>query len=92
MHSVNIHEAKTQLSRLLARVEKGEEITICKAGKPIAKLTAVAPLPKRQPAPFGFAKGSVLYMSDDFDAPMPDFEDAFYNAPLSSSEPPERPE
>jgi prevent-host-death family protein len=36
---VNIHEAKTNLSRILARVEKGEEVIIAKAGKPIALLT-----------------------------------------------------
>ena len=38
---VNIHEAKTHLSRLLERVQSGEEITIAKAGRPIAKLTAI---------------------------------------------------
>ncbi len=48
METVNIHEAKTHLSRLLERVRTGEEIVICKAGKPIAKLSAIVP-PKRQP-------------------------------------------
>jgi prevent-host-death family protein len=41
--TVNIHEAKTHLSKLLERVQNGEEITIAKAGKPIATLTAIHP-------------------------------------------------
>ena len=45
MISVNVHEAKTHLSRLLERVAAGEEILISKAGKPMAKLT---PLPNRK--------------------------------------------
>ena len=66
---VNIHEAKTHLSRLLARVAGGEEIIIAKAGKPIARLVPVEePPPRRTP---GSAKGRVL-LSSDFDAPLPD--------------------
>lgn len=42
---VNIHEAKTNLSRLLARVREGEEIIIAKAGKPIARLVPVGERP-----------------------------------------------
>ena len=45
---VNIHEAKTHLSRLLARVEAGEEITIARAGKPIAILRATRERPKQR--------------------------------------------
>jgi len=55
--TVNIHEAKTQLSKLLAKVESGEEIIIARSGKPIARLCALATnkkQPKRKP---GFAKG-----------------------------------
>ena len=55
--TVNIHEAKTQLSKLLAKVESGEEIIIARSGKPIARLCALASnkkQPKRKP---GFAKG-----------------------------------
>ena len=43
---VNIHEAKTHLSRLLERVAMGEEVIIAKAGKPVAKLVPVKTLPK----------------------------------------------
>ena len=64
MTTVNIHEAKTQLSRLLARVEQGETITIAKAGKPIARLTAIEAPP--QPRHLGFLAGGAQ-IPDDFD-------------------------
>lgn len=69
MTIVNTHEAKTQLSRLLVRVQMGEEITIAKSGKPIAKLVPAssAPLP-RQP---GSAKG-MISIAPDFEAPLAD--------------------
>jgi prevent-host-death family protein len=66
---VNIHEAKTQFSKLLKRVGNGEEIIICKAGKPVARLTPMNDGPvKRIP---GSAKGEV-FIAEDFDAPLPD--------------------
>ncbi len=43
MTTVNVHEAKTQLSQLLARVERGETIVIARAGRPVAQLSAVSP-------------------------------------------------
>lgn len=46
--TVNVHEAKTQLSQLLARVERGEEVTIARAGKPVARLVGVKPTEKRR--------------------------------------------
>jgi prevent-host-death family protein len=62
---VNIHEAKTHFSKLLARVMRGEEIVIAKAGKPVARL-----IPERPPAPArrvpGIDKGR-LKIADDFD-------------------------
>jgi len=61
---VNVHVAKTGLSKLLSRVERGEEITIARAGKPIAKLVPI-PHP-RAPRKAGSAKDQILYMSDDF--------------------------
>lgn len=65
---VNIHEAKTHLSRLLERVARGEEIVIAKAGTPVAKLVAYAePSGPRSP---GAWKGRVK-MSPDFDE-LPD--------------------
>ncbi len=69
MISVNVHEAKTHLSRLLERVAAGEEILISKAGKPMAKLTPLSkPQVNRVP---GLDKG-VIKIPDDFDSPLPD--------------------
>lgn len=67
MDQVNIHQAKTQLSRLLARVAAGEEIIIAKSGKPLAKLVPFHAV-VRQP---GRLKGKIK-ISRDFDAPLPD--------------------
>ena len=66
--SVNIHEAKTHLSRLLERVATGEEIITAKAGKPMAKLMPLSePLNDRVP---GLDKGG-FQIPDDFNAPLP---------------------
>ena len=66
---VNVHEAKTHLSALLARVQSGEEIIIAKAGRPVARLM---PLPATAgPRVFGTGKGQI-WISEDFDAPLPD--------------------
>ncbi len=67
MTQVNIHQAKTHLSRLLARVAAGEEIVIAKAGKPIARLVPVE-LPA-QDRVAGSDEGQV-WIADDFDTPL----------------------
>jgi prevent-host-death family protein len=72
---VNIHEAKTHLSRLLERVAMGEEVIIAKAGTPVAKLVPVQS-PKRK-FKFGSAKGEFV-VPDDFNDPDPEIEDLFY--------------
>ena len=65
---VNVHEAKTNLSRLLARVEAGEEIVIARAGKPIARLIPIeTPRPPRR---FGLMKDRIA-VGADFDDPLP---------------------
>jgi prevent-host-death family protein len=69
---VNIHQAKTHFSRLLARVEAGEEIIIAKAGKPIAKLRPVSEQPARRV--LGSDRGKIV-IHDDFDDPLPEFEE-----------------
>lgn len=66
--TVNVHEAKTHLSRLLERVAAGDEVVIAKAGKPVARLVPVAPPGKR---PLGLDAGKV-WIADDFNAPLPD--------------------
>ena len=66
---VNVHDAKTHFSRLLARVQAGEEIVIAKAGRPIARL-----VPNgcgQKPRSPGSARGQVT-MPEDFHAPLPD--------------------
>jgi len=65
---VNIHEAKTHFSKLLARVKDGEEVVIAKAGTPIARLVPVAERPARRVP--GSAKGRIS-ISPDFNAPLP---------------------
>jgi prevent-host-death family protein len=63
----NIHDAKTQLSRLLERAAQGEEIVIAKSGRPIAKLVRVACEPRRP----GRLKGRIR-IDPAFDEPLPD--------------------
>lgn len=67
MEKVNIHEAKTNLSRLVDEVTGGVEIVIAKAGKPVAKLVPIGPSRVRKP---GFLKGRIK-IAADFDAPLP---------------------
>jgi len=66
---INIHEAKTHFSKLLQRVAGGEEVTISRAGVPVARLVPVET--KSKVRPLGFARGEV-WIADDFDAPLPD--------------------
>ena len=67
---VNVHEAKTQLSRLLARVEGGEEVVIARRGEPVARLVACKPRSRRQP---DVLKGKVI-LPDNFFDPLPEEE------------------
>lgn len=66
---VNIHEAKTHLSRLLARLNDGEEIVIARAGRPVARLVPIVQQPLRRKP--GSARGK-LTIAPDFDAPLPE--------------------
>ena len=73
---VNVHEAKTHLSRLLQRVAMGEEVVIAKAGTPVAKLVPITMTPKKRI--LGSAKGEFV-VPDDFNDPLPkEIEDLFY--------------
>jgi len=74
---VNVHAAKTHLSRLLERAEAGEEIVIGRAGKPIAKL--IPYLPDRPKRVFGALKGQIRILPgfDEMDSEITkDFEDS----------------
>lgn len=66
---VNIHQAKTQFSKLVEAAAQGEEVIIAKAGKPMVRLVPVEPVrPERRP---GGMEGQI-WVADDFDAPLPD--------------------
>jgi len=69
MLTVNIHEAKTNLSRLVEEAAAGQEVIIAKAGKPIARLVPLGRPPTKRR--LGLFKGQ-LNVPDDFDAPLPE--------------------
>ncbi|MDP9011571.1 MAG: type II toxin-antitoxin system prevent-host-death family antitoxin [Pseudomonadota bacterium] len=70
MKSVNIYEAKTQLSRLVDKAAAGEDVVVSRNGKPLVRITQLEGAGKRQ-IKFGVLKGRVK-ISADFDAPLPD--------------------
>jgi prevent-host-death family protein len=65
MATVNVHEAKTHLSRLLARVAAGEEVVIARAGRPVARLV---PIDAQEPRKPGLAEGR---LTNAFFEPLP---------------------
>ena len=72
MYQVNIHEAKTNLSKLIKKVINGEEVIIAKGNKPLVKMVSLeGNKPKRT---LGSAKGK-LTIGDDFDTPLEEFEE-----------------
>ena len=72
MVQVNVHEAKTHLSKLIKQVLEGEDVIIAKRNKPVVKITMLDELkPKRK---LGSAKGKIKMM-DDFDEPLEDFKE-----------------
>ena len=66
MNTVNIHEAKTHLSRLIERASKGEPFVIAKAGKPLVKVMAIDAPEAVQAKRLGFLAGQIA-VPDDFD-------------------------
>jgi prevent-host-death family protein len=71
MEIVNIHEAKTNLSRLMEKVAKGESFIIAKAGKPIGKVVPIDEVEKPKKRRIGFMKG-MFKTPEDFDTMMAD--------------------
>lgn len=69
IRTVNIHAAKTHLSRLVDQAVEGHEIVIAKAGRPMVRLVAIAPATRRRRG-FGELRGKIR-ISKDFDAPLP---------------------
>ncbi len=70
MATYTVHQAKTQLSQLLAKVEQGEEVTIARGSQPVARLVAIAPAVERKP---GAWKGRFTVPESFFD-PLPEDE------------------
>lgn len=70
MTTVNVHEAKTKLSELIARVEAGEEVVIARANKPVVRLVAFHKEPTKRI--LGLNASPKAWIADDFDAPMED--------------------
>jgi prevent-host-death family protein len=66
--TVNVYEAKSQLSRLIDQAASGEDVVIARSGRPVARLTRLAE--NRPPVQFGILKGKIT-VHDDFDAPLP---------------------
>jgi prevent-host-death family protein len=82
MRTVNIHEAKTHLSRLVERAANGEAFVIAKAGKPMVKVVPLdSPSAGEKTSRIGFMKGQIK-VPDDFDTMMADeIEVMFYGKP-----------
>lgn len=81
MGQYNVQDAKTRLSELLGMVERGEDVVIAKAGRPVARLVKINPPTKRR---LGFVKGQ---LPDDFLEPMGEEELEPWEAPIISSTP-----
>ena len=82
--TVNIHEAKTHLSRLIERVTTGEEVIIARAGKPVVRLISIEPVVPR--SRIGFMEGQ-FKVPEDFDTLYQDeIEEMFYGRSDESSE------
>lgn len=79
MEIVNSYEAKTQLSKLIRRALAGERIVIARAGRPLVELTPYKPQQERVA---GLWKGK-LRIAEDFDAPIPELEQALYGDDVS---------
>ena len=90
---LNLYEAKTQLSSLVERAAKGEEIVIAKAGKPMAKLVPVFPLnePPKLHRKFGQNLLGITFLADDWekDIPLSYFDDEGKANPFGDEESPE---
>ena len=75
--TINLSEAKAHLGQYVAKASAGEVITICQRNKPLAELRPVEAHLRPRKVKAGVLKGKVT-VPDDFNAPLPDFEAAFY--------------
>jgi len=76
MKTVNVYDAKTNLSKLLDQVENGEEVTIARNGKPIVDLKPH--IPKKNKIKFGLLTGKIDYKDEDFVGLDPEIQEMFY--------------
>jgi prevent-host-death family protein len=76
MIKLNIHEAKTHLSKYLAKLKAGEQILLCKRNQPVAQITSLPEVPAR-PRPIGLAKGTFTVPRSFFEALPDELVDAF---------------
>ena len=83
MLTVNVHEAKTRLSQLLQAVEAGQDVTIARAGRPVARLVSVAGKPA--PRKLGGLAGQIN-IPEDFDAALPQDLLALFDTPLGGGQ------
>jgi len=74
MNMVTIEEAQAKLSELIDKLTPGEEVVITRNEQPVARLVG-EPHRVRKPRQPGSAKDKILYMADDFDAPLEDFKE-----------------
>ncbi len=79
MQIVNIHEAKTNLSKLIEKTQKGEEVIIARAGEPVAKLSAYKK--KLKPRKAGILKGKI-FVPDNFNDEDPEINKLFYEGDI----------
>lgn len=88
METVNIHYAKTHLSKLIEAVLNGEEVIIAKSGEPKVKLVPIQEKKKKRKP--GFLKGQI-WLADDWDSPETnkEIEDLFYNSDTTDGEDPD---
>jgi prevent-host-death family protein len=71
MTQVTIHQAKTNLSKLIAKVMHGEQVVIAKRDQPLVRLERIQPAKRKRK--IGWGKGLVKFVASDFDAPLEDF-------------------
>jgi prevent-host-death family protein len=91
MKQVNVHQAKSQLSQLLAAVEAGEEVVIARAGKPVARLVAVADAPVRKVYREPGAWAGQVWYADDYDMADQEILEAFEESIAAPLFPDDRP-
>lgn len=75
MHQVSLEEASLSLPQLIAEVSKGEDVILTHDSQPVARLVSMSPASSKKPRVPGSAKGLILYMAEDFDAPLDDFKE-----------------